>query len=266
MTDNDGFVDMRAILDAMDDTSKAEMAASAPQKTYKLQASPRVHPQGNGTTSVADSPSSGDNTSHPTFTLKKDLVMKLEMVFPTEFVTESLGGYQFKTKGILLRALLHRTYKQSKRPRNKTCCDPLDYVGDYVLKFLISQYILEHCPEKHKESLAQRRSLVESQETYAFLAVKNNFHKYVFIQQLGDGSQDYEHLKAYIEGIKNVQTLKELFQVEKRKCFIHNFFQSVAGAIYVDSGYDVKTVADIYLPMLKKYLDEAIVAELDELK
>lgn len=269
MADIDGFVDMSEVLDALDEETKENLQVGATKSPPNRTEAPTKQMQNKVPTSLHESPKggtspgSGDSACHPIFTLSKDLIMKLEMEFPDQLVKESLSGYQFRNRGILLRALLHRTYKQSKRPRNKTCCDPLDYIGDYVLKFIISQYILEHCPQKQKESLAQRRSIVECQEAYAFLAVKNNFHKYVFIRQSDDGGQDWEHLKVYIETVKNVQTLTQLFEVEKRKCFIHNYFQSVAGAIYVDSGYDLKTVEKIYLPMLKSYLDEAISVELD---
>ncbi|CAN8025643.1 unnamed protein product [Ixodes persulcatus] len=251
----EGFVDIVDALDEMDLISPIEKK-STPVKVSHAPDWPRPtrlrnHPYfGNFFAGSQDAGTS----NHPGFTLKPELIVKMQMEFPEKFVEEKLSGYKFKTKGTLLRALLHRTYKQKERPRNKTFCDPLDYIGDYVLKFIISQYLLEHCVSKNKENLAHRRSIVECQEVYAFLAVRNGFHDHVFM----DDRREWEHLTDYVKAISGVETLEQLSKVEKRKCFVHNFFQSVAGAIYVDSGYDLKAVERVYLPMLKAFLDEVI--------
>lgn len=199
-------------------------------------------------------PQGAEASTHHAFTLEPELIFNMQMEFPEKFVEEKLAGYKFKTKGTLLRALLHRTYKQKQRQRNKIFCDPLDFIGDFILKFIISRYLLEHCATKTKANLAHSRSIVECQEVYAFLAVRNGFHDHVFI----DDGHEWEHLSDYVKAVSGVETLEQLTKVEKQKCFIHNFFQSVAGAIYVDSGYDVKAVEAVYLPMLKAFLDEVI--------
>lgn len=253
MENADGFVDMAEILDELEGHESAKKVTNAP-----LKEAPKA-PAGSSATSRLFENGSTEGT-HPHFVLKPELVVKLQMEYPDKFVKERLGGYEFKTKSTLLRALLHRTYKQSKRPNNKTFCDPLDYVGDYVLKFVISQYLLENCAVKTKEQLAQRRALVECQEAYALLAVRNGFHEAVFL----DDRRDWEHLNEYIKNVKGVQTLKQLSTVEKRRCFIQNFFQSVAGAVYVDSGYDLRAVVRVFLPMLKPFLDEVVEMELGD--
>uniref|UniRef100_G3MMG9 RNase III domain-containing protein n=1 Tax=Amblyomma maculatum TaxID=34609 RepID=G3MMG9_AMBMU len=243
MENADDFVDIADILDELEGVKGVPKKA----ETKPLKEAPKTPP-------TTSQPNGAAGNSHPHFQLKPELVVKLQMEYPRKFVQERLGGYEFKSKSTLLRALLHRTYKQSKRPNNKTFCDPLDYVGDYVLKFIISQYLLEHCAVKTKEQLAQRRALIECQEVYALLAVRNGFHEVVFI----DDRRDWEHLNEYLRNVKDVKTLKELGDVEKRRCFIQNFFQSVAGAVYVDSGYDLRTVQRVYLPMLKPFLDEVV--------
>lgn len=255
MENADGFVDMADILDELEGhDASAKKVTKTPLKEAPKAAA------GSSAPSTPSQNGSAAATTHPHFVLKPELVVKLQMEYPDKFVEERLGGYQFKSKSTLLRALLHRTYKQSKRPNNKTFCDPLDYVGDYVLKFIISQYLLEHCAVKTKEQLAQRRALVECQEAYALLAVRNGFHEAVFI----DDRRDWEHLNEYIKNVKDVQTLKQLSSVEKRRCFIQNFFQSVAGAVYVDSGYDLRAVERVFLPMLKPFLDEVVEMELGD--
>ncbi|KAH7974683.1 hypothetical protein HPB49_018086 [Dermacentor silvarum] len=263
---------MAEILDELEGHESTKKVTKAP-----LKEAPKA-PAGSSATSRLFENGSTEGT-HPHFVLKPELVVKLQMEYPDKFVKERLGGYEFKTKihyeadGLDLArpshghekarcfaALLHRTYKQSKRPNNKTFCDPLDYVGDYVLKFVISQYLLENCAVKTKEQLAQRRALVECQEAYALLAVRNGFHEAVFL----DDRRDWEHLNEYIKNVKGVQTLKQLSTVEKRRCFIQNFFQSVAGAVYVDSGYDLRAVVRVFLPMLKPFLDEVVEMELGD--
>lgn len=256
MENADGFVDMADILKELEESKDPSEKAATGRMTTEAPKPAASSPVVKNSPPAQSGSASG---SHPEFVLKPELVIKLQMVYPEKFVKEKLGGYEFKNKSTLLRALLHRTYKQSKRPTNKTFCDPLDYVGDYVLKFIISQYLLEHCAVKTKEQLAQRRALVESQEAYALLAVRNGFHEAVFI----DDRRDWEHLTEYIGNVKDVQTLKQLGDVEKRRCFIQNFFQSVAGAVYVDSGYDLRAVERVYLPMLKPFLDEVVHMELD---
>uniref|UniRef100_A0A0K8RM30 Putative endonuclease n=1 Tax=Ixodes ricinus TaxID=34613 RepID=A0A0K8RM30_IXORI len=251
----EGFVDIVDALDEMDLISPIEKK-STPVKASAATEDPKP------ATSTARSAKQASNQNgsqvagtgnHPGFTLKPELIVKMQMEFPENLWKKNFPGTNSRRR-VPFAALLHRTYKQKERPRNKTFCDPLDYIGDYVLKFIISQYLLEHCVSKNKENLAHRRSIVECQEVYAFLAVRNGFHDHVFM----DDRREWEHLTDYVKAISGVETLEQLSKVEKRKCFVHNFFQSVAGAIYVDSGYDLKAVEGVYLPMLKAFLDEVI--------
>uniref|UniRef100_A0A023G2U8 Putative secreted protein n=1 Tax=Amblyomma triste TaxID=251400 RepID=A0A023G2U8_AMBTT len=85
------------------------------------------------------------------FQVASDLKQALSLRVPQDFLRDHLGDYHFKNPNILLKALLHPTYKTRDRKDRKDRHDsfePLDYVGSFVMDYIVSRYVLMHARNK----------------------------------------------------------------------------------------------------------------------
>ncbi|KAG0437913.1 hypothetical protein HPB47_017225 [Ixodes persulcatus] len=157
----------------------------------------------------------------------QDLKNSLNLRFPADFVRDNLADYTFKNPNILLKALLHPSYRARDRKGAADNFEPLDYVGGFVLDYVISRYILMNSPNKTQHAMSHAKVAVLRQDSLAYFAVKNNFHKYVFL----DRPIEKSSLRDFAEGLRNVHTLADLKFAKKKRSFVYKIFKSVAGAI-----------------------------------
>uniref|UniRef100_V5GNL1 Putative dsrna-specific ribonuclease transcription n=2 Tax=Ixodes ricinus TaxID=34613 RepID=V5GNL1_IXORI len=136
----------------------------------------------------------------------QDLKNSLNLRFPADFVRDNLADYTFKNPNILLKALLHPSYKARDRKGAADNFEPLDYVGGFVLDYVVSRYILMNSPNKTQHAMSHAKVAVLRQDSLAYFAVKNNFHKYVFL----DRPIEKSSLRDFAEGLRNVHTLADL--------------------------------------------------------
>ncbi len=115
-------------------------------------------------------------------------------------------GMHFGRMGILHEALCHSSYA-AEVPGAKDY-ERLEFFGDAVLKFVISEYLLERFPEYDEGQLTEIRSVLVSDKTLAELAETLNLSKYILLGR----------------------------QVQMRPSIIAQAFEAVLGAVYTDLG------------------------------
>lgn len=176
-------------------------------------------------------------------------------------------GYIFRDKGYLLQAFTHTSYYPN---RFTDCYQRLEFLGDAVLDYLITRHLYED-PHKHSPgALTDLRSALVNNTIFATLAVKHDFHK--FLLHLSPGLQTIcqrfvkiqEENKFQIaddfylggEGLSSGSgfwredgSLGEVEDVEVPKA-LGDVFESIAGAIYLDSGFSLDTVWKVYFRMM----------------
>ncbi|KAK8766814.1 hypothetical protein V5799_006405 [Amblyomma americanum] len=204
---------------------------------------------GGSVSSAPQGSSGGLGQEH--FQVAPDLKQALSLRVPQEFLREHLGDYRFQNPNIFLKALLHPTYKTRDRKDRHDSFEPLDYVGSFVMDYIVSRYVLMNARNKSQHHMAEAKASVLRQDSLAYFAVKNNFHKYVFV----DRPVEKASLREFAEGLRNVQALGDLKYAKKKRSFVYKFFKSVMGAIFVDSGYSSDVVEPILLKMIKRDLD-----------
>lgn len=118
-------------------------------------------------------------------------------------------GYTFKTNALLVTALTHRSYRKKNNER-------LEFLGDAVLNFCISQKLFHEYPTYDEGDLSRLRANLVNGEILAALAKQMGIDKYL---RLGVGE-----LKS--GGLHRRSTLA-------------NAMEAIIGAIYVDGGIDV---------------------------
>ena len=123
-------------------------------------------------------------------------------------VIEKKIGYHFKDKSLLEEAFTHKTYAHLHGGRDN---ERVEFLGDTVLQFAITDYLYRKYPQKSEGELTRMRAELVCEE--ALLAVVENI-----------GLESYLRLEGGSANVGN-KTYSSLFE-------------TVTGAIYLDSGYE----------------------------
>lgn len=115
-------------------------------------------------------------------------------------------GITFGRMGLLNEALTHSSFA-AEHPGTKDY-ERLEFFGDAILKFVISEYLLERFPDYNEGQLTEIRSVLISDKTLAGLASEMNLSKYILLGK----------------------------QVQMRASIMAQALEALIGAVYVDLG------------------------------
>jgi ribonuclease-3 len=146
-------------------------------------------------------------------------------------VFQSLG-YEFKKLDLITEALTHRSYAHEKKLKYNN--ERLEFLGDTVLDLTISQLLCEAFPDSDEGTLSALRSQFVSEACLAFYAQKLGVGDWLL---LGKG--------------------EERMGGRKRVSILADTFESILGAMYLDSGLErcrdfVTKVFDSKIEEMKK--------------
>nr|XP_037273147.1 uncharacterized protein LOC119165057 [Rhipicephalus microplus] len=175
-----------------------------------------------------------------------DAAAKSSLRFPQRLVDEKLSSYSFRDRDLLLRALLHPS--KSRRIGSSVTYRPLDYVGQFALEFVILRGMVKNGTLKSNQELHDAKTRLLRHETLARVAALNGLDQYVFL----DEGPEKTSMTEYAHDAR-LQVSLPAAAGERKNSFLHNFLQSVAGAVYIDSGYDVDTIERIFLKFFKPH-------------
>jgi ribonuclease-3 len=142
---------------------------------------------------------------------------------------ESLG-IAFGRMGLLHEALTHSSFAIEINCRDN---ERLEFFGDAVLKFVISEYLLERFPDYDEGQLTEIRAVLVSDKALAELANQVNLSKYILLGR----------------------------QVQMRPSIMAQSLEAVFGAVYTDMGLIVAQNLIVRL-----FGNQATVVDRDELK
>ncbi|CAO4371830.1 unnamed protein product [Caenorhabditis nigoni] len=170
-------------------------------------------------------------------------------------------GYRFKDRAYLVQAFTHASYINN---RVTGCYQRLEFLGDAVLDYMITRYLFEDVRQYSPGVLTDLRSALVNNTIFASLAVKFEFQKHFiamcpglhhmiekFVKLCGDRSFDTNfNTEMYM-----VTTEEEIDEgheedVEVPKA-LGDVFESVAGAIYLDSGRNLDTTWQVIYHLMK---------------
>ena len=137
------------------------------------------------------------------------------MTPPIERLEEKLG-YQFKNRELLLRALTHRSCASEFPPDQCADNEQLEFLGDAVLGFVVSEALVAHYPAAREGDLSQWKSHLVSAAYLYHRALAIDLGNYL---RLGKG--------------------EERNGGRERKTVLANAFEAVIAAIHLDGGTDV---------------------------
>ncbi|XP_060881396.1 endoribonuclease Dicer-like isoform X5 [Metopolophium dirhodum] len=182
-------------------------------------------------------------------------------ILPGYELLERRIGYSFKHKHLLAQALTHPTYQFGF----SECYQRLEFLGDAILDFLITTYIIEHCSHKTPGEITDIRSSLVNNITFASLSARIGLHRFILaksVQMTEAIDRFYEHQQ------KNNHKIGQevLYLIEESDCYaaesvdvpkvLGDLFESLIAAIYLDCNRDLNFVWAICYRFLENEIKE----------
>ncbi|WOK91952.1 endoribonuclease [Canna indica] len=186
--------------------------------------------------------------------VERKILSKSEMYINVKDL-QLLLNYSFKNTSFLLEALTHGSYQV---PHVPGCYQRLEFLGDAVLDFLMTWYLFNKYPGLTPGLLTDLRSASVNNNFYAHAAVKAKLNKHI----LHHSFELHKQMTVFLE--HGLDAGRDPPKV------LGDIIESIAGAIYVDSGYNKETVWKSIKPLLEPIVtpdtvERHPVAELEEL-
>lgn len=142
---------------------------------------------------------------------------------------------EFKQKNLLKTAFTHRSYLNEHSGEKLFHNERLEFLGDSVLGFIVSEYLYREYPNRPEGDLTNFRSSIVNARTLSEVARKLNLGKYLLLSkgEEATGGRDRQYLLA-------------------------NTFEALLGAIYLDSGlkHCEELINNHLLPLLPEIIDQ----------
>ncbi|XP_021927095.1 endoribonuclease Dicer-like isoform X2 [Zootermopsis nevadensis] len=185
-----------------------------------------------------------------------------------EFHLEGIGDlerrldYKFRDRSFLLQAVTHASYSAN---RATDCYQRLEFLGDAVLDFLITCHIYESCGLLTPGELTDLRSALVNNVTFASLTVRNGFHKFMKytspkLMDVVDSFVKFQEERNHVINEEVIILLEEeetnLAEAVEVPKVLGDLFESLAGAIYLDSGLNLQEVWRVYYRLMRTEIVE----------
>ncbi|KAH8251672.1 hypothetical protein KR038_004350 [Drosophila bunnanda] len=173
---------------------------------------------------------------------------------------ESLG-YRFRDRSYLLQAMTHASYTPN---RLTDCYQRLEFLGDAVLDYLITRHLYEDPRQHSPGALTDLRSALVNNTIFASLAVRHGFHK--FFRHLSPGLNDVIDRFVRIQQENGHSISEEYYLLSEEECddaedvevpkALGDVFESIAGAIFLDSNMSLDVVWHVYSNMMSPEIEQ----------
>lgn len=143
---------------------------------------------------------------------------------------------EFKNPQLLTQAFTHRSFlNESKEPIESN--ERLEFLGDSILSFIISDHLFTHYPEFDEGILTNLRSLVVNTKSLAKTAKELEFGQHLLLSR---GEEDSN-------GRQNESILA-------------NTVEAVIGALYMDQGIDAvrEFLTIVLIPNIEEYVQKKV--------
>ncbi|XP_034432990.1 endoribonuclease Dicer isoform X1 [Hippoglossus hippoglossus] len=171
-------------------------------------------------------------------------------------------NYTFQNKAYLLQAFTHASYHYNTIT---DCYQRLEFLGDAILDYLITKHLYED-PRQHSPGvLTDLRSALVNNTIFASLAVKYDYHKYFKaispeLFQVIDDFVQFQLEKNEMQGMDSELRRSEEDEEKEEDIEVPkamgDIFESLAGAIYMDSMMSLERVWQVYYPMMRPLIEK----------
>ncbi|KAJ0245298.1 Endoribonuclease Dicer 1 [Hirschfeldia incana] len=155
--------------------------------------------------------------------------------------------YEFVEKGLLVEAITHASRPSS----GVSCYQRLEFVGDAVLDHLITRHLFFTYTSLPPGRLTDLRAAAVNNENFARVAVKHKLHLY-----LRHGSSALEkQIRDFVKEVLTESSKPGFNSFGLGDCkapkVLGDIVESIAGAIFLDSGKDTSAAWKVFQPLLQ---------------
>lgn len=159
-----------------------------------------------------------------------------------EIQIEEKVGIQFKNKGLLHQALIHRSYLNENK-EIKESNERLEFLGDAVLEFVVSEYIFNKFQDEQEGILTSLRAKLVNTTSLAQVAKKLNLGQTLYLSRGEEKSAGRENRGLLADTVEALIGAIFIDQgIEKAKEFIDSFILSKIPDIVKKSLKDPKSM------------------------
>ena len=97
---------------------------------------------------------------------------------------QRLINVEFKDTSLLKNAFIHRSYLNEHKNFKGASNERLEFLGDSILSFVVSNYLFTKYPEFDEGSLTNLRSLLVNTKTLGELAKSLGFGKFLLLSKV----------------------------------------------------------------------------------
>jgi endoribonuclease Dicer len=201
---------------------------------------------------------------------------------------EGVLEYRFQDKRYLVEACTHTSYV---RNHVTNCYQRLEFLGDAVLDYLITTFIYQRFPCRSPGELTQLRSALVNNNTFAEMTLKLGLHRLMkhnssqlfseidrYLQDQQDSRANRDHFEvlctpptsACLPSCSSIEDDEEDYAEEVcAPKVLGDLIESVAGAIFMDSGMDLRRVWSVFqshfVPLIDQYSKQLPLNPIDQL-
>eukprot|EP00737_Agarophyton_chilense_P002768 gb/GEZJ01003184.1/.p1 GENE.gb/GEZJ01003184.1/~~gb/GEZJ01003184.1/.p1 ORF type:complete len:1500 (+),score=217.25 gb/GEZJ01003184.1/:3-4502(+) len=157
-------------------------------------------------------------------------------------IIEKNIGYIFKRRPLLVCAMTHSSYHQNKPYADLETFERLEFLGDAIADFFVVRYLYEMYPELDPGKLTDLKSNVVSNEAFARTSITLGLHNFLYISS-GKMARDVQQFAATVnqdltqeDELGGHGTFKRNLGELAAPKILGDVFESIVGAVYVDSG------------------------------
>ncbi len=131
----------------------------------------------------------------------------------------------FKDRNLLIQAFIHRSYLNEHPDFHLGHNERLEFLGDAVIEFVVTEYLYEHYPQSPEGELTNWRASLVNAIILSLVARELGFEEYLYLSR-GE-AEDRGKARTYI---------------------LANAFEAFVGALYLDGGIEpVRTFVGAYV-------------------
>lgn len=125
-------------------------------------------------------------------------------------------GYSFRSRALLDRALTHRSFANERAAQNCQHNEAMEFLGDAVLGFVVSAWLLERFPDLSEGKLSKMKAHLVSEASLVELAEAIDLGRYILLNR-GE----------------------EKTGGRRKHALLADAYEALIGVIYVDGGIEV---------------------------
>jgi len=118
-------------------------------------------------------------------------------------------GYQFKNENLIIKALTHKSYKQSYNNER------LEFLGDAVLDLIVGEFLFHKFPKVAEGELSKLRASLVNEKSFQKLAEILNLGEHIYISLAEENNKGRE-----------------------KSSLLSNAFEALMGALYLEAGLE----------------------------